>query len=175
MLTFLQKIFCTIALSLNLNAPCGVHVDRVNTPLTQIQLFEALSESHRAVFGVTPTATRLSMAWAQVSFENGRGALVFNNNLGNIGTNNRPRRPFYKLAGSKFRSFQNPIMGGKAYWITLRNRCSSALSHFDSGDTSSVAIYLDKCGYYRTDVEIYRKNIASLFNEAQTMSSWRKW
>lgn len=172
MIALLKSVFCTLALSLNLNAPCGVHVDRVNTPLTQNQLLEALSESHRAVFGVTPTATRLSMAWAQVSFENGRGALVFNNNLGNIGTSHQPRRPFYKLAGSKFKSFPDPIMGGKAYWNTLRNRCPSALSHFDSGDTLSVAIYLDKCGYYRTDIETYRKNIASLFNEAQKMPSW---
>ena len=58
---------------------------KVATPISQDQLFDVLEASHVRVFGNLPKASKLTMAWAQVSLENGRGKYVYNNNIGNIG------------------------------------------------------------------------------------------
>lgn len=167
MVTYLKAIVCSILIQLGVDAPCGLNVDKVHTPLTQEEVAGALQEAHEDVFGCRPSPQRLAMAWAQVAFENGRGERVFNNNLGNIGSNPvKPRRPYYKLAGHRFRSFENPMAGAIAYWQTLKSRCSGSLKHFDAGDPFGAAVRLKNCGYYRTDIDHYTVNLTSLFYEA---------
>lgn len=152
---------------------CDLQVKRVRTSLTPQELVQALVDSHFDVFGRPVSPSRLRMAWAHVSIENGRGRDTFNNNLGNIGKEAYGSTgPYYKVARSSFKSFPTARSGGIAYWNTLRQRCPSVIPRFDASDVMGAATYLERCGYYSNNVENYQKSLASLFGEAKNFIIW---
>jgi hypothetical protein len=168
-MSLLKIIICSLVLSFG-STPnmCVTELKekKVRTPIAQDELYVVLTDAHVNVFGYEPSKNRASMAWAQVAFENGRGDQVFNHNLGNIGSNPIvPKRPYYVISGHRFRSLETFNDGAELYWITLESRCGSTLNFFDSGDPVSASSALNRCGYYRADVDHYTKNLSSLFFE----------
>lgn len=139
-------------------------VKKVKTIISDEELKQVLDEAHMDVFHEQASESRINMAWAQISFENGRGKQVYNYNLGNVGPNPiKPKRPYYVVAGYKFRSFKSFKDGARCYWITLKERCSGSLKFFDAADPFTASLSLQRCGYYRADLDHYSKNLSSLF------------
>lgn len=163
-------LYCAFNLSFGVTNGCEkyLHVPKVHTPIDEITLHETLKEAHIKILGREPHPNRISMAWAQIAFENGRGAKVYNHNLGNIGGHPiKPRRPYYTVNGYRFRSMSNFLEGAKAYWKIMIKMCSGALPAFDAGDPITASYVLYRCGYYRAPVEHYTSNLSCLFYEKQ--------
>lgn len=131
------------------------------TPISKMELKMYLFTSYYEVFEKTPSINVLKTAYSQICFENGNGKLVYNYNLGNIGA--KKHKPYYKLGGSSFTSFTSHYDASVAYWKHLKNRCKYALNIFDSGNQKQVAIALKSCGYYKTDIEHYARNLETIF------------
>ncbi len=169
MLQFIKLIICSLALTFGgTPSECDnmLRVKKVNTQIEQKELFDVLREAHISVLGTVPCDNRVTMAWAQVAFENGRGKKVFNYNLGNTGSHpTSPKRPFYRVSGHRFRAHSNFQEGAEHYWKTILEMCSGALPAFDAGDPSQASQALRRCGYYRAPVEHYTVNLSSLFFE----------
>lgn len=133
------------------------------TPLSHVQMVRSLRDSHVTLFGDVPTTKRLACAWAQVALENGRGKLVWNHNLGNIGPSKNGDVLWYMHSpGVRYRAFEGYHDGGLAYWRVL-SRCSSALRSFDHGNTIQASEDLKRCNYYSTNVEHYVKGLTILY------------
>lgn len=139
---------------------------KVLTPLSQIEIVNALRNSYIELTGKKPSSKRLAMAWAQVAFENGHGKSIYNNNLGNIGPG-RTEVFYHHSSITCYRSFDSNIEGGKAYWNVV-SRCSGANRSFDTGHPRDVAIYLKGCGYYTADTDLYANSLLYLYNVAMT-------
>lgn len=131
------------------------------TPLSEEDLLSSLKDAHLVVFGKEPSRNRLSMGWAQVSFENGRGDKIYNFNFGNIGASKK--EPHFYISRSRFRANDSAQEGAVRYWKHLKERCNSVLVHFDAGDAVSASYQLQRCGYYRCDKDHYARNLKQLF------------
>lgn len=137
------------------------------TEINEEELKEVLAKAHIAVFHKPASAKRIHMAYAQIAFENGKGKKVYNYNLGNIGGNYKsPTEPYYKVAGSRFKSFNSFYEGAIDYWLHLKSRCSMSLNYFDAGDPYTASISLKNCGYFRADLKFYQKNLSSLYYQS---------
>lgn len=141
-------------------APPPLLQKKILTPISDVELTTVLQETHIEVFGRAASRARIAMAWGQIALENGRGAVTYNHNLGNIG----PYRghPYYKHGLSKFRAFPNFKEAATVYWELLRDRCSAAMFSFDGMNAQYTAMKLRSCGYHRTDVDTYAKGLGSL-------------
>ena len=139
---------------------------KVLTPVDSIELVDVLRDGHLQEFKRKPNRTRLSMAWAQVGLENGRGALVYDLNLGNIGPSRYGNDPWYfHVPGARYRAFDDLMTSSRAYWRVIA-RCGSAMRAFDDGDPTSAARALKRCGYYGAPGPAYEAGLRSLFYEA---------
>jgi len=158
-----------LGISIPLLTPINAHVKHevVETPLTEIQLMRVLKDSHIIVFGNEPSDHRLTMAWAQVAFENGRGALTVNHNIGNTWMG--PDAPYYVVGGNqKYRSFATFEEGAKAYWITIKS-CGPATRAFEWGSAKVAAEALKACNYYDADIDAYAAAMGSLYYNAKKL------
>jgi len=120
------------------------------TPLTPVQVARALIQGHRDALGKRVKGTRLSVAWAQVAVETGRGAKARGFNLGNVG-------------GGRS-SFASAREGAAAYWRAVA-QCKSAFAYFDAGDARGAALQLGRCGYYTADPSVYADGMSKLREE----------
>ncbi len=173
MFAIIKIIICSLMLTFGgdpKECDSMLKVKKVNTPIGQVELLDVLRESHVRVIGVEPNEKRVTMAWAQVAFENGRGKKVFNHNLGNIGTSTPPKNSYYVVSGYQFKDFSDFQEGADAYWRTMKRMCKGALPAFDAGDPTSASIALRRCGYYRADVGHYTKNLTSLYYQGIKIS-----
>lgn len=144
------------------------------TPLTRAQLFDVLRAGHRQIFNLEPSATRLAMAWAQVSFENDHGRKIYNFNLGNIGPLDRKTAYYINpLDKNRYVHFDDPVSGAEGYWRFIK-RCPAALAMFEFGNPVEAAKRLRQCGYYEVDVSTYSRALSSLFYYALSILSREK-
>ncbi len=144
----------------------NLELKKTQTSIQVSSLKEVLRDTHVEVFGDSASVAKINMAWAHIAIENGRGKLVYNYNLGNIGTHaTKATVPFYKVAGSRFRSFLSFKEGARTYWKLLKNKCRIALFYFNAGDAKSAAFSLKNCGYYVSDAQEYYMGMQSLFVE----------
>lgn len=120
------------------------------TPLTPVQVARALIRGHRDALGTRVKGTRLSVAWAQVAVETGRGAKARGFNLGNVG-------------GGRA-TFASAREGAAAYWRAVA-KCKSAFAYFDAGDARGAALQLARCGYYTADPSVYADGMSKLREE----------
>ena len=137
------------------------------TPLTTSQLVRTLRDAHIVVFGYAPSQTKLAMAWAHVGFENGRGKLIWNYNIGNLGPSRDDHYYYRHSRYTDYRAFDGFLDGAIAYWRVVR-RCSSAINHFNNGSPRDAAIGLKRCGYYGVEVEHYAREFSSLYEHARS-------
>lgn len=169
----MMKLFCIVLSVFTHVNVCSKHLEvkKYPTPISEENLKEVLYQSHIDVFHITPSDNTVNMAWAQIAFENGKGKLVYNYNLGNIGTFPKARHPYYRVAGNKFKSFSSFREGAANYWKVIKNRCRSSLPHFNWGDPYNSSLFLKKCSYYKLDLESYYSSMKLLFNEARRVKS----
>lgn len=163
------KALCIILGTLSHSKECAKNLEmkKNQTSISASALKQVLQESHIEVFGEKANINRINMAWAQIALENGKGKLVYNYNLGNIGAHaTKNTKLFYRVADSKFRSFLSFREGAKNYWKILKNRCPGSLRYFSFGDVKSAATMLKTCNYYESDLDLYYKNMNSLFKES---------
>ena len=160
------KIICMVLLAFTTSNKCSKSLEtkKYLTPISEIDLKSVLYETHIEVFNTKPSIHKVNMAWAQIAIENGRGNLVYNYNLGNIGIRgSKARKPFYQVAGRGFQAFASFKDGAKTYWSLLKNKCKGSLHYFNLGDVKSSALTLKRCNYYELDVDSYYKSMNSLF------------
>ena len=148
---------------------------KIDTPVSEVVLMQVLNDSHNEVFGYFPSAERLSMSWAMVALENGKGKHMWNHNVGNIGPG-KNHEYYVHSSRTTYRSFNTFIEGGIAYWNTIK-RCSAVLSHFDTGNSREVSYQLKRCNYFGADVKIYLNGVTSLYWEAtgKVLPKFRKY
>jgi hypothetical protein len=159
----------TVALALVWLAVAGaapVREPMTLTPMTRVQLLDALREGHFWVFGEEVNDRRLAMAWSQVATENAQGAVVFNHNLGNVGLST-PTQSSYLNEGDRhvYGAFVTAEEGAEAYWAIVQ-RCPAALEAFDVGDAASAAAALKECRYFEADVTRYARRLSYLYEYA---------
>lgn len=160
------KTICIVLVALGSSVECPESLEMIKkkTPIQELELKKILQESHLQVFSKPASVNRINMAWAQIAFENGRGKLVYNHNLGNLGTHVRKSiKPYYKVADSRFIYFFSFEEAATAYWKVLKNKCPGSLKSFDLGDAKNSSIMLKKCKYYTADTESYYFSLNSLF------------
>lgn len=129
-----------VALALALTTSSAVADEAPHTPVSEVKLAEALIVSHRDVTKKKANGHRISVAWSQVALESGRGAQTRGWNIGQIDNGK-----------AKFKSLRE---GAQAYWKAV-GRCKAALAYFDVGDAYGAGKALRRCGYHRTDPEVY--------------------
>lgn len=136
------------------------------TPLSSLEIHQALDAGHVLARRRPASRSRLAMAWALVSYENARGRSVFDFNLGNVGPASRGAPRHLLRDGGYYASFPSPIAGATALWTLLAARCSGALRYFDAGMALEAGAALGRCGYHRTDPARYGEALRQLYGEA---------
>jgi hypothetical protein len=143
-----------------------------------------LVQAHEREFGRAPSHLRLSVAWAHVSLESGRGTAMDCHNFGNLSVwehepvahyvrlLNERRQPEKKVRFGpwrpvevRFRAFDRPLDGAQAYWSHLQAHYARALRMFDVGRPYEAGLKLARDGYASADPEPYAKSIANLAGE----------
>lgn len=138
----------------------------VNTPMSRVELLQALRAGHVAVFGEEPSRNRLAMAWAQVAFENGQGKWSWNHNVGNVVKRGSQPYFFSSIDHQRYRAFESFEDGAAAYWGTIRH-CAPAVRMFDVGAPTAAARSLKGCGYFEAELAPYARAMASLYSTAR--------
>ncbi len=138
-------------------------VDVVHTPLTPIELGEALRTGHYEKFGTYPNDKRLAVGWAQVALESGQGHYAYNYNFGNIKSN---RSYLHYIKRHRFRAYRNAIEGTKDYWNVINRMCKESLAAFDAGAPEYAANVLSRCGYFDCDKAQYSQEMRKLYHYA---------
>jgi hypothetical protein len=143
-------------------------VPKTHTPLSAAGLMNALAWGHEAYFGVQPTKARLSVAWAHVAIENGRGAELYCNNFGNI-TGFRWPGAVYAITVEErdietnewapkemlFRAHGTPQSGSASYWDVLHKDYGEAIPLFDLGRPFEAALKLGELVWFTETPEQY--------------------
>lgn len=154
---FLELIF-----SLTLNfLTTDLKQTKTLTPVNKYEIVQTMQEAHQEVFKKPAKNNRLAMAWAQIALENAQFQKVYSFNFGNIGSSTNV--PHYILGGHRFRAFKRPEQGLEYYWKTINNMCSLAFKYFDAGMPDEASHQLYRCGYFRSDPDVYAKNLKSLY------------
>jgi hypothetical protein len=147
-------------------APPSLKHPAAATPIDRISLVATLRDGYTVFTGQPPTQNMLAMGWAQVSFENGQGARVYNHNFGNIGPNHADQPYFCNpFDGSPYRHFDTFLEGAVEYWRVIKH-CEAAWQRFGAGLPGEAAKYLRRCGYYELDEATYAGALSSLYYEA---------
>lgn len=123
------------------------HASPKATPMSEVALATALIAGHRDALGKRVGGHRLSVAWAQVALETGRGKRVKGYDLGNV--------------GGRLISYKTARQGAQAYWQAIA-KCGPALAFFDAGDARGAAMQLGLCGYFTAAPEPYASGMVSL-------------
>ena len=131
------------------------------TPMSEVQVMEALREGHVAFFGTEPSKQRLNTAWAQVALENGQGSRIYNYNFGMIGGSKK--EPYFFINGHPLKANDSARDGTILYWKTIKKMCSSVLPYFDVGDPKGAAYQLYRCRYYSADRNDYARGMNQLY------------
>jgi len=159
-------------------------VPREPTPQTEVELARLLVQAHQIVFGAPPNDQRLSVAWAQVALEGGRGRDIECNNFGNIimpetgvgdfyvlkatertRKNPKARLEKWEQVNMRFRAYRTPLDGAVAYWRLIKDRYTDALAFFDQGNGFLAARRLAEAGYMTAEAQPYASGMGSLQQE----------
>ncbi len=147
----------------------GPIVDRVRTRMTEREIAVALDLGHVGAFNVSASQMRLSVAWAMVCQETGRGQYLWGFNIGNVdATKDWPGDRFEltadEIIGGKrvqrtklLRSYQGAYAGAVGWWRVMAERYGGALPFFDAGDGDGAARKLSALRYFTGNVEEYAR------------------
>lgn len=154
-------------------------VPKRGTPLSEEEIGRALFEGYVRVFSHPPSPERLSMGWAQASFETSRGRECSSFNLGHIVAGEQWSGPFYvfkvaervrrdpdvwKEINMRFRSYETAVDGGEDYWRLIKQNFESALAIFDSGNAPAAGEKLCEMGYATANCQQYGTSVGQIYN-----------
>ncbi|MEP7123132.1 MAG: hypothetical protein ABJE95_19545 [Byssovorax sp.] len=154
----------------------GELVERVDTPLDDTQVRDALRVGHLIAFGAPPSDERLAIAWAQICEETARGKAIHNFNFGNIDrTLDWPGDVFPLVADElldqvraahrkMLRSYASAAAGAAGFWLYLAEHHATALEAFH-GTGLAAAAALKHSGYFTGLLAEYAPAMASLVRE----------
>jgi hypothetical protein len=162
----------------------GWAVPRQETPLEEVAIARMLRQGHELELGERPSEERLGVAWAHIALENARGEGIENHNFGNLtiwekepGAHFvrilRERRPVtrgstvtrWRWVEMRFRAFETPVEGARAYWAHLVNKFPGALERFDFGDAKGAGRKLARLGYASAFSMSYASSLDNLYDE----------
>ncbi|MBI5537879.1 MAG: hypothetical protein HY898_34455 [Deltaproteobacteria bacterium] len=165
-------------------APVPREIPRVPTPQSEVDVARLLIQAHEVVFGSPPNDQRLSVAWAQIALEHGRGRDIECNNFGNIIMPDNGAGDFYVLKATertrknakarlekweqvnmKFRAYRTPLDGAVAYWKLIKDQYTDALAYFDQGNGFLAGRRLAEAGYMTAEAQPYASGMGSLQQE----------
>lgn len=145
-----------------------MEVLRATTPLSRLEMGQALIAGHRKYFGSVPSLPRLAVAWSQCALEHAAGAKLYNFNLGNVTCGPAWEGDFYVMRVPppdppvlRFRAFESAELGAQDYWRMLAGHYRPALRLFDEGRAHDAAFLLGQLGYYTARKEIYANAVAN--------------
>jgi hypothetical protein len=160
-------------------APGATEVFKQPTPMTEEELGRALYDGHLKVFHYAPSPERLSMGWAQTSFETSRGRECSTYNLGHLVAGESWEGKFYvfkvaerirrdpdvwKEIQMRFRAYDSAVDGAEDYWRLIKTNFESALSLFDSGNAPAAAEKLCEMGYATANCQQYGTGVSQIYN-----------
>jgi hypothetical protein len=153
-------------------AAVGAIVDRLATRMTEQQIATALDLGHVAAFGVSPSEARMSVAWAMVCHETGRGEKgLYNYNLGNVDAAQGWTGDRFSLTANEgsgatvhaqtkyLRAYPDAYSGAAGWWQYLAEHHATALALFDSGDGDAAGAALKRSGYYTGIEAAYQREL----------------
>lgn len=162
----------------------GWAVAREPTPLDEVAIARVLAEAHERELGQPPSEARLGVAWAHIALENARGEGIENHNFGNLtiwekepGAHFvrilRERRPVkrgstvtrWRWVEMRFRAFDTPVAGARAYWAHLVDKFPGAVERFDFGDAEGAGRKLARLGYASAFSMSYAHSLDNLYDE----------
>lgn len=167
--------------------PPDLQVPRITRRWSLEQVLSALRAGHLELFGsaLEPKAARVAIAQLQLEHYDDFRA-IHNNNLGNHMKGSDWTGPWFAMTAtelidgqwvekrSKWRSYAEPVDGGKAYWTRLRDMWPTALSRLEAGNPIDFATYLKlnphdgshwAGAYYSDALDDYRNKL---------LAKWRK-
>lgn len=165
----------------------GHAVPRTPTPLDEVAIAEVLRQAHELELGSPPSDARLGVAWAHIALENARGEGIENHNFGNLtiwekepGAHFvrilRERRPVtrgstvtrWRWVEMRFRAFDTPVEGARAYWAHIDDKFAGALERYDFGDAHGAGLKLARLGYASAFSMRYANSLDNLYDEFRT-------
>lgn len=165
----------------------GHAVPRTPTPLDEVAIANVLRQAHELELGSPPTDARLGVAWAHIALENARGEGIENHNFGNLtiwekepGAHFvrilRERRPVkrgstvtrWRWVEMRFRAFETPVEGARAYWAHIDEKFAGALERYDFGDAHGAGLKLARLGYASAFSMRYANSLDNLYDEYRT-------
>lgn len=164
----------------------GSQVDKVVTPLGELEIAAVLRDAHHATFGDFPEPARLAMGWAQIAEEHARGRAIWCHNFGNATTPKLWWGDYYVIrveerigpkdaAGEStwvwkdMRFIANPtaLDGAGFYWSLLAHHYAAALACFDKGDPIGATRALADGHYFTVEEAKYERAMRLLYAEAR--------
>lgn len=165
----------------------GHAVPRAPTPLDEVAIAKVLRQAHELELGSPPSDARLGVAWAHIALENARGEGIENHNFGNLtiwekepGAHFvrilRERRPVkrgstvtrWRWVEMRFRAFETPVKGARAYWAHIDGKFAGALERYDYGDAHGAGLKLARLGYASAFSMRYANSLDNLYDEYRT-------
>ena len=151
-------------------------VEAKATPVSRLQIRDALSTAYRGVVGRAPNAPTLDVLEAHVAHETARGSKMFNFNFGGIkgtgpsGTTARYRTREVTPEGEKrivdsFRAYAGVVEGAVDYMRLLKSHYSTALEKAEGGDVDGFAASLKKGCYYTASLDDYAASLRALVHD----------
>lgn len=149
-----------------------MEVPCIPTPLTELELVDAIYVGHCSVFGIYPSPERLLVALAQMALELDRGKAIWNFNIGNVTASGSWPGDFYILHVPppdppilRFRAHANALEGAIDYWTLMKKLWSSVLPFMDQGNAAGAAEQLGRLKYFLANVDTYARGMTSLYVE----------
>jgi putative peptidoglycan binding protein len=152
-------------------------VPKTQTPLSPVGLMNILAWGHESFFGEQPTKARLAVAWAHVAGENGRGAEVYCNNLGNIAgfrwpgsvyvitvPERDPKTDKWAPKEMLFRAHGTPQSGAADYWQVMEKTYGEALPLFDAGKPFDAALKLGELVWFTEHADQYARRMTQVYS-----------
>lgn len=145
----------------------GGIVAKAKTPMTEREIATALDLGHVGAFNSSASVARLSVAWAMVCQETGRGTALWGWNIGNVDAAQGWTGDRFSLTANEgsgasthaqtkyLRAYAGAYAGAVGWWRYLAEHHATALAAFDSGDGDAVGMALKKSGYFTGDVTVY--------------------
>ena len=176
-----------VAASLEIVKTAGKRVDRVQTPVSESQMADAIIKIWREKFGTNPSKEQVAMILAQNDLETGHRKSMWNYNVGNITTGPNGVFDYYddlttdeqvspgvwKKMNLKYRAYPNLEAGVKDYINLLSTgRYTKAWQHILNPDPASFSKALKEAGYYTANEAPYTKNLVSLFAKNTKSNSY---
>ena len=158
----------------------GKRVDRVQTPVSEAQMADAIIKVWRDKFGANPSKEQVAMILAQNDLETGHRKSMWNFNVGNITTGANGAFDYYddlttdeqvspgvwKKMNLKYRAYPNLEAGVRDYINLLSTgRYTKAWQHILNPDPASFSKALKEAGYYTANEAPYTKTLVSLFDK----------